>query len=50
MILYANNLGKEPPNTSMLIIDDGETKQEISIVSTLQKSNVIYFSYKGPEQ
>lgn len=42
IILYANNLGKIPPNTSMLTLSDGEVKHKVMIESTLQKSAVIY--------
>lgn len=45
IILYANNLGEVPPNTSELIIRDGTRAQRINIESTKQTSAVIYLRY-----
>lgn len=41
-ILYAENLGKIPPNTSTLTVIDGKKRHRISIKTTHQKSAVIY--------
>jgi hypothetical protein len=41
-ILYAENLGRIPPNTSTLTIIDGKKRHTISIETTKQKSAVIY--------
>lgn len=46
IILYAENLGQVPPNTSTLIISDGVKKQTVTISSTLQQSAVIYLKYE----
>ncbi|MEJ6979563.1 hypothetical protein WG906_03830 [Pedobacter sp. P351] len=46
LILYANNLGTIPPNTSLLIINDGIQKHKILIESSLQKSVALYLNYK----
>ncbi|MXV53119.1 hypothetical protein GS399_19305 [Pedobacter sp. HMF7647] len=48
VILYANNLGRIPPNTSTLTIDDGFTRQAVNIESSLEVSAVIYLQYKDP--
>lgn len=45
LIILAENLGKIPPNTCLMIVDDGFTKQEVFIESSLQKSAVIYLKY-----
>lgn len=45
IILFANNLGEVPPNTSQLIIRDGKSAQKINIESTKQTSAVIYLRY-----
>ncbi|HEY1006501.1 MAG TPA: hypothetical protein VGD92_04940 [Sphingobacteriaceae bacterium] len=45
IILYARNLGRIPPNTSNLTVDDGSRKHRILIRSTLQQSAVIYLRY-----
>lgn len=47
IIMYAENLGKIPPNTSSLVIIDGERKHRISIQSTRETSAVIYLRYTG---
>ena len=46
IILYANNLGAIPPNTSLLSIDDGIQRHKILIESSLQKSVALYLNYK----
>ena len=46
LILYANNLGTIPPNTSVLTINDGIQKHKILIESSLQKSVALYLNYK----
>jgi hypothetical protein len=48
LILYANNIGLIPPNTSLLIISDGEKKHRLLIESTLQKSVAIYLKRSSP--
>lgn len=47
IIMYAENLGKIPPNTSNLTIIDGVKKYRILIQSTKEKSAVIYLRYSG---
>ncbi|MXV17167.1 hypothetical protein [Hufsiella ginkgonis] len=47
LVLVAENLGRVPPNTSTLTIDDGVTTQKVSIVATKQISAVIYLKYTG---
>lgn len=48
IIMYAENLGRIPPNTSVLTINDGFTKQRVIIQSTKQTSAVIYLRYQPP--
>jgi hypothetical protein len=45
IILYAENLGQIPPNTSILTIADGEKKHRLIISSTKEVSAVIYLRY-----
>jgi hypothetical protein len=47
IIMYAENLGKVPPNTSNLTIIDGIKKYRVLIQSTKEKSAVIYLRYPG---
>jgi len=46
LIIFAENLGKIPPNTCVMMVDDGFTNQEVFIESSLQKSAVVYLKYK----
>ena len=54
IILYAENLGKIPPNTSNLRIYDGVKEHQILIRSTKEVSAVVYLRYapepKSPPQ
>lgn len=49
LLLYAENLGLIPPNTSELILIDGESKHRVMIVSDKQKTAAIYLRYKPVE-
>ncbi len=46
LVMVAENLGDIPPNTSLLVVVDGEKKYEERIISTEQKNVVIDFLYK----
>ena len=48
LIVYANNLGKIPPNTCTMIVDDGVTKQSVNIVTSKQTSAAVYLRYDPP--
>ena len=39
LIMYAENLGAIPPNTGVLVIQDGSTRTEIRFVGDMQKSS-----------
>lgn len=45
-VIYAENLGDIPPNTSVITIIDGDRKHSVRIESSLQKSAVIYLRYR----
>ncbi|MFM9909048.1 MAG: hypothetical protein ACKVOW_06860 [Chitinophagaceae bacterium] len=45
-MMYADNLGKIPPNTSLMIITAGSKRYEMRISSSEQKSAVVRFRYK----
>jgi hypothetical protein len=49
LVMVAENLGDIPPNTSLLVVVDGEKKYEERIISTEQKNVVIDFLYKKSE-
>lgn len=46
IILFAENLGNIPPNTSQLLIIDGNTTHRLVIESDKQKTAAIYLKYK----
>ncbi len=46
VLLYAHNLGKYPPNTVALIINDGSTQQRVILNSDMHVCDVIYFRLK----
>lgn len=54
LILFAENLGRIPPNTSTLKIFDGSKQHQIQITSSKETSAVIYLRYnpaqKNPSQ
>jgi hypothetical protein len=41
LIMYAESLGTIPPNTGLLIIEDGDIRHEIRFEGDLQKSSAI---------
>ncbi len=46
LILYAENLGKYPPNTGLLIVRDGEQKYQIRFSADLQQNASVVFRRK----
>lgn len=49
LTMVAENLGRIPPNTSLMIVEAGEQRFEVRITSTEQKNAVVRFKYKKPE-
>lgn len=49
LVMVAENLGDIPPNTSLLVVRDGEKRYEERIISTEQKNVVINFMYRKVE-
>lgn len=45
LMMYAENLGRIPPNTSLMIVTVGKKKYEMRISSSEQKSAVVRFRY-----
>ncbi len=46
VIMYAENLGNIPPNTGLLILQDGEDRYEIRFAGDLQKNSAIILKRK----
>jgi hypothetical protein len=49
LVMVAENLGDIPPNTSLLVIMDGDKRYEERIISTEQKNIQVNFEYKKIE-
>ena len=50
IIIVAHNLGTVPPNTALMVVKDGTSRQEIYITSTLSVNAMIIFELKKPSQ
>jgi len=48
VIMVAENLGRIPPNTSLMIVNDGDKRHEVFVSTNEQKNAVIRFRYKKP--
>ena len=49
LIMVAENFGRIPPNTSLMIIQDGDKRYQVSITSTEQKNAMVRFRYTGKQ-
>lgn len=48
LTMVAENLGRIPPNTSLMIVEAGEQRFDVRITSTEQKNAVVRFKYQKP--
>ena len=48
LVMVAENLGTIPPNTSLMIVQDGDKRYQVSITSTEQKNAMVRFRYVKP--
>jgi hypothetical protein len=46
LIMYAENLGAIPPNTGLLIVQDGDQRNEIRFAGDMQKSSAVILRRK----
>lgn len=46
VVMYAENLGSIPPNTGLLVVQDGDNRYEIRFEGTKQKSSAILLTRK----
>jgi hypothetical protein len=46
LVMYAENLGSIPPNTGLLIIQDGDDRQEIRFEGDMKKSSAVILKRK----
>ena len=49
LIMVAENLGRIPPNTSLMIVESGEQRFTAQITSTEQKNAVVRLKYQKPK-
>lgn len=47
LVMVAENLGRIPPNTSLMIVQDGDKRYQVRITSTNQKNAMVKFRYGG---
>ncbi len=45
-VMYANNLGKIPPNTALMVITTGGKRYELSVTSTKEKNAKVVIEYQ----
>jgi hypothetical protein len=48
LVMVAENLGRIPPNTSLMIVTAGDQRYEVRITSTEQKNAMVRFKYVKP--
>jgi hypothetical protein len=46
LVMVAENMGRIPPNTSLMIVQDGDKRFQVSISSTEQKNAMVRFRYQ----
>jgi hypothetical protein len=49
LVMVAENLGRIPPNTSLMIVESGGQRFDVRITSTAQKNAVVRFKYQKPK-
>ncbi len=47
LVMYAENLGEIPPNTALMVVNDGDNRYEVRIASTLEQSGTIRFVHRS---
>jgi hypothetical protein len=49
LIMVAENLGRIPPNTALMVVDAGEQRFNVRITSNEQKNALVRFRYERPK-
>jgi hypothetical protein len=49
LVMVAENLGRIPPNTALMIVDAGDQRFDVRITSTEQKNALVRFRYERPK-
>jgi hypothetical protein len=50
LVMVAENLGRIPPNTSLMIVEAGDQRFDVRITSTAQKNALVRFKYQPPAE
>jgi hypothetical protein len=50
LVMVAENLGRIPPNTSLMIVEAGDQRFDVRITSTTQKNALVRFRYEKPDK
>ena len=48
VVMVAENMGRIPPNTSLMVITAGDKRYQVQITSTEQKNAMVRFKYEKP--
>ena len=48
LTMVAENLGRIPPNTSLMIVEAGDQRFQVRITSSEQNNAVVRFKYRKP--
>jgi hypothetical protein len=46
LVMVAENMGRIPPNTALMIVQDGDRRYQVGITSTEQKNAMVRFRYE----
>jgi hypothetical protein len=49
LVMVAENLGRIPPNTSLMTVESGDQRFDVRITSTEQKNALVRFKYQKPK-
>ena len=49
MIMVGENLGSIPPNTALMIVNDGEKRYQVYLTSDNKKNAMVRFIYEKPK-
>jgi hypothetical protein len=49
LVMVAENMGRIPPNTSLMIVESGDQRFEVRITSTDHQNAVVRFKYEKPK-
>ena len=49
MIMVGENLGSIPPNTALMIVNDGDKRYQVYLTSDNKKNAMVRFIYEKPK-